>query len=123
MIKKYTKRPTHTTTRLLLSRSLGRSLSNQYLKFTIQLSNLTLNHFKYNLYQRYVIRKIMLLRKRDGLSWRGVSKFLNDNNIKSVKGKKFSPQLVERIIFKYKRRLKNMKYYKKDIINVRVEEE
>ena len=123
MIKKYTKRPTHTTTRLLLSRSLGRSLSNQYLKFTIQLSNLTLNHFKYNLYQRYVIRKIMLLRKRDGLSWRGISKFLNDNNIKSVKGKKFSPQLVERIIFKYKRRLKNMKYYKKDIINVRVEEE
>jgi len=65
----------------------------------------------------------MLLRKRDGLSWRGISKFLNDNNIKSVKGKKFSPQLVERIIFKYKRRLKNMKYYKKDIINVRVEEE
>ena len=117
------KRPTYTSTRLLSSRSLGRCLDNSYLKFTVRLSSLTLNHYKYNLYQKYVIRKIILLRVREKYTWKRISNYLNNNNIRSVKGKLFSPQLVERIIFKYKRRLKNMKTCKKEIVDIRIEDE
>ena len=108
---------------LLSNRSLGRCFNNSYLKFTIRLSSLTLNHYKYNLYQRYVIRKILLLRVKEKYTWKRISDYLNNNRIRSVKGKLFSPQLVERIIFKYKRRLKNMKSYKKEMIDVRIENE
>ena len=123
MVNKDKRTPTQTSTQLLSSRSLGRSLNNSFLKFTVRLSSLTLNHFKYNLYQRYIIRKILLLRVREKYTWKKISNYLNNNKIRSVKGKTFSPQLVERIIFKYRRRLRNMKTYKKEIVDIRIEDE
>ena len=123
MVNKDKRTPTQTSTQLLSSRSLGRSLNNSFLKFTVRLSSLTLNHFKYNLYQRYIIRKILLLRVREKYTWNKISNYLNNNKIRSVKGKTFSPQLVERIIFKYRRRLRNMKTYKKEIVDIRIEDE
>ncbi len=105
---------------LLLSNRLVSRVNDYFLlRFSVTLSNVNLSDYPYSDYQIYVIGK-MIKKRKEGYSYRKISKFFNDNDIRSVKGKMFTPQLVERTLYKFKRSKERMNDYQRKLTNLRV---
>ena len=86
------------------------------IKINYKITNIKLNPYPYSHYQKLLIEKIIQMRDM-GLSHRKISKFFNDSNILSYRGKKFTVGLVWEIENKYKKHLKKNETKLGDIDN------
>lgn len=96
------------------------NISKKHLKIKYKISNIKTTENYYSNYQRLIVDKIRWLREL-GYSHRKISKFFNDNEMLSYRGKKFSCGLVFEIEKKYKIHLEKNKIEKGKIIEVKVE--
>jgi phenylacetate-coenzyme A ligase PaaK-like adenylate-forming protein len=56
-----------------------------------------------------------------GYSYRRISKYFSDNDMLSIKGRKFTPQLVERTLFKYYKNQRKYRDYKLIVVDYNIE--
>ena len=70
------------------------------IKINYKIQNIKLNRYPYSQYQKMLIDRIKMLREL-GYSYRKISKFFNERNILSYRGKKFSCGLVFELMKKY----------------------
>lgn len=91
------------------------------LLFDIDIMETSLNFYpKYNSHQTYLFNKSIELQK-SGLGYRRISKWLNENNILTIKGKEFKPNHVSSILKKGKIRYeRNTRTFKPKIESIRL---
>ena len=91
------------------------------LLFDIDIMETSLNFYpKYNSHQTYLLNKSIELQK-SGLGYRRISKWFNENNILTIKGKEFKPNHVSSILKKGKIRYeRNTRTFKPKIENIRL---
>ena len=76
---------------------------------------------KYNSHQTYLLNKSIELQK-SGLGYRRISKWFNENNILTIKGKEFKPNHVCSILKKGKiRKNRNTRTFKSTIENIELD--
>lgn len=93
--------PNHSTVTKSLSRE-DFSKRKVNLLFDIDIMETNLNFYpKYNSHQTYLFNKSIELQK-SGLGYRRISKWFNENNILTIKGKEFKPNHVSSILKKGK---------------------
>jgi hypothetical protein len=92
------------------------------LLFDIDIMETNLNFYpKYNSHQTYLFNKSIELQK-SGLGYRRISKWFNENNILTIKGKEFKPHHVSSILKKGKIRYeRNTRTFQPKIENIELE--
>ena len=91
------------------------------LLFDIDIMETNLNFYpKYNSHQTYLFNKSIELQK-SGLGYRRISKWFNENNILTIKGKEFKPNHVCSLLKKGKiREGRNTRTFKPKIESIRL---
>ena len=90
--------------------------------FDINIMETNLNFYpKYNSHQTYLFNKSIELQK-SGLGYRRISKWFNENNILTIKGKEFKPNHVCSILKKGNIRYeRNTRTFQPQIENIELE--
>ena len=89
------------------------------LLFDINITDKNLNNYFYSEHQQYLYDTIKELHRK-GLGYRKISKWFNENNILTIKGKEFKPNHVSSILKKGKIRYeRNTRTFKPKIENIR----
>ena len=92
-----------------------------FLCFEVEVTSNQLWHSNYSPYQSFLHTKIKQL-KKEGLGYRKIAKMLNEENIKTPRGKTFYPSSVYSIIKKKKIRNDRLhEHFKKKISRLRFE--
>ena len=87
------------------------------IKINYKIQNIKLNPYNYSSYQKMIIDRIKMLREL-GYSDRKISKFFNERNILSYRGKRFSCGLVFEIMKKYRLHIEKNKSKLGEIVSM-----
>ena len=80
-------------------------LTNLFVTFRQKIPNLYLSNYPLSNYQKFLLKTIYTLREQ-GYSYIRVSQYLNYSELKSTRGKRFTPSMISQIIKKNEIRLK-----------------